>query len=82
MINGIKLIAKSGFSQRNIIILSVMFTAGLGLAGAPDSAFAQMPKAIQYLFHDSVASVCVIGIIMNVIFPPEATDEPAVITVD
>jgi NCS2 family nucleobase:cation symporter-2 len=82
MINGIKLISKSGFSHRNVIILSVMFAMGLGIATVPSSAFEQMPMLFRYLFEDSVAAVCIVGILMNIIFPPEATDEPAVIEVD
>lgn len=88
MINGIKLIAKSGFSHRNIIVLSVMFAMGLGLAAAPAEHYAKMPAFFQYIFHDSVAAVCIIGIVMNIIFPPDSPvsaspdERAAVIEVD
>jgi NCS2 family nucleobase:cation symporter-2 len=83
MINGIKLIAKAGFSHRNILILSVMFAMGLGLASMPSEVYRHMPSFFRYLFEDSVAAVCIIGIALNIIFPAEKTaDGPAVIDVD
>jgi NCS2 family nucleobase:cation symporter-2 len=82
MINGIKLIAKAGFSQRNVTVLGVMFAMGLGLAAAPSEVYSQLPLAFQYLFEDSVAAICIIGIAMNIIFPPDKSEGPAVIEVD
>lgn len=83
-INGIKLIAKSGFSHRNIIVLSITLAMGMGLGTASPESYAQMPVFFQYLFKDSVATVCVIGILANIIFPQdkERTSESAVIEVD
>jgi NCS2 family nucleobase:cation symporter-2 len=83
-INGIKLIAKSGFSHRNIIVLSTTLAMGMGLGTAGPDAYAQMPTIFQYLFKDSVATVCVIGILANIIFPAdrEQHKESAVIEVD
>lgn len=81
-INGIKLIAKSGFSQRNITVLSVMLAMGLGLATAPEGVYVNMPLAFQYLFKDSVAAICIIGIIVNIIFPPDSKETSTVIEVD
>lgn len=82
-INGIKLIAKAGFSQRNITVLSIMLAMGLGLATAPAEAFQQMPALLRYLFKDSVAAICIIGIIVNVIFPQEPAEKiSTVIEVD
>ncbi len=83
-INGIKLIAKSGFSHRNIVVLSTTLAMGMGLGTANPGAFAQMPTFFQYLFKDSVATVCVLGILLNIIFPPDPQQhkESAVIEVD
>ncbi len=83
-INGIKLIAKSGFSQRNIIVLSITLAMGMGLGTAAPGSYDQMPTIIQYLFKDSVATVCVIGILANIVFPPdrEQHKESVVIDVD
>ncbi len=83
-INGIKLIAKSGFSHRNIVVLSTTLAMGMGLGTANPGAYAQMPTFFQYLFKDSVATVCVLGILLNIIFPPDPQQhkESAVIEVD
>lgn len=83
-INGIKLIAKSGFSHRNIIVLSATLAMGMGLGTASPESYAQMPVVFQYLFKDSVATVCIIGILANIIFPadPQRNKESAVIDVD
>jgi NCS2 family nucleobase:cation symporter-2 len=80
-INGIKLIVKSGFSQRNVTALSVILAMGMGLAGMPESAYVNMPAALQYLFKDSVAATCIIGIIVNAIFPEDKTEKSAVIEI-
>jgi NCS2 family nucleobase:cation symporter-2 len=82
-INGIKLVAKAGFSQRNITVLSVTFAIGMGLATGPNELKAQLPSIIQYVLKDSVVAVCIIGMIMNVIFPPdEDASKSVVIDVD
>lgn len=81
-INGIKLIAKSGFSQRNITVLSIMLAMGLGLATAPHGAFSQMPAVIGHIFKDSVAAICIIGIVANAVFPTDEIKMSTVIEVD
>lgn len=83
-INGVKLIAKSGFCHRNIVVLSVTLAMGMGIGNAPAEALKEMPTILQYLFKDSVAAVCVIGILTNMIFPRDKEDasESTVIEVD
>jgi NCS2 family nucleobase:cation symporter-2 len=81
-INGVKLIAKAGFSQRNITVLSVMLAMGLGLATAPSGVYEKMPILFQYLFEDSVAAICIIGIITNIVFPQDEEVQAAVIEVN
>ncbi len=83
-INGIKLIAKSGFSHRNIIVLCTILAMGMGLGTANPESYAQMPRFFQFLFKDSVATVCIIGIVVNIIFPPDPQQnkESTVIEVD
>lgn len=73
LINGIKMIAKAGFSDRNVIILGVTFGLGLGLGAHPD-AVAGLPTALQFIFKDTVACVCIVSIIANMVFPPDAKD--------
>lgn len=83
-INGVKLIAKSGFSQRNIIVLAITIALGMGLGSAGDAALKSLPTFLKYVFHDTVAAVCIIGILTNAIFPMSEEDMPAtkVIEVD
>jgi len=68
LINGIKMIAKAGFSERNILVLGVTFALGLGLA-SDAAAVAQLPSVLRFIFTDSVAATCIVAIVMNVIFP-------------
>lgn len=82
-INGIKLIAKAGFSQRNITVLSIMLAMGMGLGTADAGAYQHMPAIFSYLFKDSVAAICIIGILVNIIFPSdESANKSTVIEVD
>ena len=76
LINGIKMIAKAGFSERNVIILGVTFGIGLGLGSHPE-ALSGLPSALQFIFKDTVACVCIVSILCNVIFPPTAEDKAA-----
>jgi NCS2 family nucleobase:cation symporter-2 len=78
IVNGIKLVAKSGFSQRNVTTLSTILAIGMGLAGAPDGVYKDMPVAVQYLFKDSVAATCIIGIIVNAIFPADKVEDAVI----
>ncbi len=74
LINGIKMIAKAGFSERNVIILGVTFGIGLGLGGDPNVT-AQLPGFISFIFKDTVACVCIVSIVANLIFPPSKEDK-------
>ena len=68
LINGIKMIAKAGFSERNILVLGITFALGLGLAGN-SNAVAQLPTVLRFIFADSVAATCIVAIVANIIFP-------------
>lgn len=74
LINGIKMIAKAGFSERNVLVLGVTFAMGLGLAGHAD-AIVGMPAALQFIFKDAVATTCIVSIILNIIFPMAKEDK-------
>lgn len=74
LINGIKMIAKAGFSERNILVLGVTFALGLGLA-ADAEAVAQLPTVLRFIFSDSVAATCIVAIVMNVLFPMKDAED-------
>lgn len=74
LINGIKMISKAGFSDRNLIILGITFGLGLGLGSHPE-AVVGLPAALRFIFQDTVACVCIISIIANLVFPPDEKDK-------
>ncbi len=68
LINGIKMISKAGFSERNILVMGLTFAFGMGVPGHPE-ADAQLPSALQFIFNDPVTATCIIAILANVLFP-------------
>ena len=67
LINGFKMIAKAGFSEGNSLMLAVTFGIGYGLTQIPQIT-EQLPHTLQLIFGDTVASVCVVGVIANILF--------------
>lgn len=74
LINGIKMISKAGFSERNVLVLGITFALGLGLASHPP-AVAQLPVFLRFIFSDSVAATCIVAIIANILFPMVDADD-------
>ena len=68
LINGIKMIAKAGFSERNILVMGLTFVFGIGVPAHPE-AVAQLPGFIRFIFNDAVTAACIVAIIANVLFP-------------
>lgn len=68
LINGIKMIAKAGFSERNILVMGLTFVFGIGVPAHPE-AVAQLPGFIRFVFNDAVTATCIVAIIANVLFP-------------
>ena len=68
LINGIKMIAKAGFSERNILVMGLTFVFGIGVPAHPE-AVAQLPGSIRFIFNDAVTATCIVAIIANVLFP-------------
>jgi NCS2 family nucleobase:cation symporter-2 len=74
MLNGIKLLGKAGFSDRNMLILSITF--GVAFAIGDDKLLvSHLPAAIQWIFRDTTVAVCVIAVLGNVLFPATAVDK-------
>ncbi len=76
MLNGIKMIGKAGFSERNTLVLGITFALGLGLASDAD-AVAALPGALGFIFADPVAATCIVSIIANIVFPMRDEDDIA-----
>jgi NCS2 family nucleobase:cation symporter-2 len=66
-INGMKLIAEAGFTQRNTLCLAI--TMGLGYAVSMNGELVKhFPKWLYYLYHDHTTAVCVIGVLVNLLY--------------
>jgi NCS2 family nucleobase:cation symporter-2 len=68
MLNGMKLCAKAGFTDRNLLILAITFGVGYAI-GDNKTLVGHLPTALQYIFKDTTVAVCVISVILNLIFP-------------
>jgi NCS2 family nucleobase:cation symporter-2 len=66
-INGMKLVAEAGFSQRNTLCLAI--TLGLGYAVSMNAELIKhFPRWMYYLYHDHTTAVCMIGVLVNLLF--------------
>lgn len=69
VISGLQMIAKCGFSQRNITIAALSLSIGLGFTQVPE-IFAIFPQIIQNVFAENcVAVVFLVSIILNLVLP-------------
>lgn len=69
VISGLQMIAKCGFSQRNIIIAALSLSIGLGFTQVPE-IFSIFPQIIQNVFAENcVAVVFLVSIILNLALP-------------
>lgn len=66
LINGIKMIAKAGFSERNILVMGLTFAFGMGVPGHVD-ALVHLPVALQFAFSDAVTATCIVAILANIL---------------
>ena len=68
MLNGIKILAKEGFCERNVLIFVLTF--GLGYSIAHNEALVStLPPALGFILGNSTITVCFLAIILNLIFP-------------
>lgn len=72
---GFGMLAKAGFSERNMIIVGLSLSVGLGFTQCA-GLFASFPKIIQTVFAENcVAVVFLLAVILNLILPKEKKDE-------
>lgn len=80
-LNGIKMIAKAGFSERNTTIIGITFSFGIGLTTmklAIDTfpPFLQpLLSAVQPLISSPAAVCCIVSIIASILFPMSKEDK-------
>jgi len=69
VISGLQMIAKCGFSQRNITIAALSLSIGVGFTQVPE-IFAIFPQIVQNVFAENcVAVVFLVSIVMNLVLP-------------
>lgn len=71
VISGLQMIAKCGFSQRNITIAALSLSIGLGFTQVPE-IFAIFPQIVQNVFAENcVAVVFLVSIVLNLVLPKD-----------
>lgn len=71
MFAGFGMLAKSGFSDRNMVIVSLSLSVGLGFTQASEM-FNIFPQIIQTVFAENcVAVVFLLAVILNLVLPKE-----------
>ncbi|MCL2851569.1 MAG: purine/pyrimidine permease [Defluviitaleaceae bacterium] len=69
MTNAIAMIAKTGFSQRKLTSLCIMFAVGLGFAPPGNAALIQsFPAPMHFIFSDRVLLMSVVAVVVNIFF--------------
>lgn len=71
MISGMEMIAKAGFSQRNITIAALSLSVGIGFTAASEiDLWAIFPEIVRSVFAENVVAVVfVVSIVLNLILP-------------
>lgn len=69
VVSGMQMIEKASFSQRNITIVALSLSAGLGFTQVPE-IFAVFPAIIQTIFAENcVAVVFIVSVVLNLVLP-------------
>ncbi len=71
MFAGFGMMAKCGFSDRNMIIVALSLSVGIGFTQAT-GLFAIFPQIVQTIFAENcVAVVFILAVILNLVLPKE-----------
>ena len=69
VVSGLQMIGKCGYSQRNITIVALSLSIGIGFTQVPD-LFAIFPKIIETVFAENcVAVVFLVAVLFNLVLP-------------
>ena len=69
VVSGLQMIGKCGYSQRNITIVALSLSIGIGFTQEPE-LFSVFPKIIETVFAENcVAVVFLVAVILNLILP-------------
>ncbi len=71
--SGVQMIAKCGFSQRNVTIISLSLAIGIGFTTASESGiWSLFPQLVQSVFSANVVAVVfVVSIILSLVLPKD-----------
>ena len=71
MFAGFQMIARCGFGQRNLLIVSLSLGVGLGFTSVPQM-FDLFPEIVRSIFaHNCVAVVFLLAVVLNLVLPKE-----------
>ena len=74
---GFDMMARCGFSQRNMVIVSLSLSIGLGFTAVP-SIFDIFPTIVRTVFaQNPVALVFLLAVILNLVLPKDKDEEVA-----
>ncbi|MDE7341642.1 MAG: purine permease [Lachnospiraceae bacterium] len=77
VVSGIQMVGKCGYTQRNITIVALSLSIGIGFTQVPE-IFAIFPQIIQNVFAENcVAVVFLVSIILNLVLPKDMEVENA-----
>lgn len=72
IVSGFQMIARAGFTQRNITIAALSLAVGIGFTQA-SALFAVFPEIVQSVFaQNCVAVVFLVAVVANLVLPREA----------
>jgi NCS2 family nucleobase:cation symporter-2 len=74
MINGVKMIARAGFSERNVLIVALTFGLGYSVS-AYSLLVSKLPSSLNFLFSSPLIAVCIVSMLLNILFPPTPEDK-------
>lgn len=76
--SGVQMIAKCGFSQRNVTIISLSLAIGIGFTTASESGiWSIFPQLVQSVFSANVVAVVfVVSIILSLVLPKDMDIKP------
>lgn len=71
VVSGIQMIGKCGYSQRNITLVALSLSVGIGFTQVPE-IFAIFPQLVQNVFAENcVAVVFLVSVILNLVLPKD-----------
>jgi len=71
-LNGIKMVAKEGFSESNSLVIAITFGLGYGIGAVP-AATSGLPPVLHFLFSEPITSVCIVSILACALFGRAST---------